>query len=139
MCLELFIKSLPEDIFAMIKDNVRDLEIIEKHKNKMKKVHKDLIEEYNYLREENILHEYLNLSESYDSEFIYCHNEGIDPVYDNDTFNALQRLVDFHKKYLKDIMNIKKRYTDTRVGDMIESVFLNIEDYNSMWNESLLF
>ena len=27
----------------MIKDNVRDLEIIEKHKNKMKKVHKDLI------------------------------------------------------------------------------------------------
>ena len=68
---------LPTDVFDMIKSNVKDLETLENHK-KMRVVHEDLVEEYNYLREENILHEYLNMSDSYDDAVVECHNDGID-------------------------------------------------------------
>lgn len=124
---------LPNDVFEMIKSNVKDLEFLENHKKKMKVVHKDLVKEYNYLREENILHEYLNLSDSYDDAVVECHNDGIDPMYDNDAFNALERLVNYHKEYIHELESLGKRYNYTRIGDMMLAANMNVEDYYDVY------
>lgn len=124
---------LPNDVFEMIKSNVKDLETLENHKKRMKVVHKDLVKEYNYLREENILHEYLNLSDSYDDAVVECHNDGIDPMYDNDAFNALERLVNYHKEHIRDLESLGKRYNYTRIGDMMLAAVMNVDDYYDVY------
>ena len=127
---------MPDEIVNIIDDNLRDLNILEKHKNKMKRIHKDLIEECNCVREDSILREYLILSDTYDEAYSVCQNEGIDPYYDNNTFNSLHRLVEYHKEHVMDIKNLKVRYDKTRVGDMINGVFLNLDEYYDVYYNS---
>lgn len=130
---------LPTDVFDMIKSNVKDLETLENHKKRMKVVHRDLVNEYNYLREENILHEFLNLSDSYDDVVVECHNDDIDPVYDNKAFNALQRLVNYHKEHIDDLFKLGKRYNHTRIGDMMHAAVMNVQDYYDVYFRSKLY
>ena len=139
MNLQMCFNALPTDVFEMIQSNVKDLETLENHKKKMRVVHKDLVEEYNYLREENILHEYLNMSDSYDDAVVECHNDGIDPVYDNKAFNALQRLVNYHKEHIDDLFKLGERYNQTRIGDMMHAAVLNVEDYYDVYFRSSLY
>lgn len=137
--LEMMFSMLPEDVLRKIENDATDLARFEHHKKQMKKVHVDLVDEYNYLREENILHEYLNLSDTYDDAVCVCNNEGLNPLYDNESFTALQRLVDFHKKHTEDLFSIAKRYNHTRIGDMMHSAILNVEDYYDTYFRSSLY